>query len=190
MSISVQFQTVMAMTACGALLGMGFDTYHVLTRRGRIPSWLAFILDILFWVGSMGLVFWILIRVNDGIVRFPIFLGMLFGAWVYFVIGSKKYVQFLHAVIKFLRWLYRTIVRLINILIIRPVLFLYQLIVMLVTFLAGIVMTILGFFWKMIRWISSPFARWGQHLGKRIYKSWAGIWGSWKKWLFSGKKQK
>ncbi|USG65918.1 spore cortex biosynthesis protein YabQ [Brevibacillus ruminantium] len=189
MSIAVQFQTVLAMTACGAILGMGFDTYHVFSRKGKIPVWLSFFLDILFWVGSMALVFWILIQVNDGIVRFPIFLGMLFGAWVYFVIGSKKYIQFLNAVIKFLRWLYRTIVLLIYTLIVRPVLLLYKLIFMVVTFLMTIIMTIFGYVWKLIRFLSSPFARWGQHLGKGIYRKWAGFWGSFKKWLFSGKKK-
>jgi spore cortex biosynthesis protein YabQ len=188
-SIAVQLQTVLAMSVCGALMGMGYDTYHVFTGKGRLPAWVTFFLDILFWVGSMGVVFWVLVRVNDGIVRLPIFIGMLLGAWVYFVIGSKKYVQFLHAVIKFIRWLYRTIVAIINTLIVRPVLLLYKLVFMLVTFLLTIVTTIFGYGWKIIRTLTSPFARWGQQLGKNIFGKWAGFRSHWKKWLF-GKKQK
>ena len=189
MSIAFQLQTVLAMSVCGALMGMGYDTYHVFTGKGRLPAWVTFFLDILFWVGSMGVVFWVLVRVNDGIVRLPIFIGMLLGAWMYFVIGSKKYVQFLHAVIKFIRWLYRTIVAIINTLIVRPVLLLYKLVFMLVTFLLTIVTTIFGYGWKIIRTLTSPFARWGQQLGKNIFGKWAGFRSHWKKWLF-GKKQK
>lgn len=189
MSISVQLQTILAMSACGALMGMGFDTYHVFKGKGRFPPWLVFLLDVLFWVGSMALVFFLLVRVNEGVVRFPIFLGMFFGAWGYFLIGSKKYIQFLMTVIKFCQWLYRTVVNLIDMLIVRPVLFLYRLVWMLLAFLFSVLMTILGFFWRIVKFLTSPFARWGQNMGKRIHYKGKGIWTNWKNWLHSKKKQ-
>lgn len=189
MSIAVQFQTVLVMSACGALMGMGYDTYHVFTGRSRLPTWLLFVFDVLFWLGSMGLVFFILVKVNDGIVRFPIFIGMLFGAWVYFVIGSKKYIQFLRAVIKFCKWLYRTILRVIDLLVIRPILFVYRLVFMLLAFLYAAVMTVFGFGWKLARFAASPFARWGRHLGKKMYRKSTGFWTNWKNWFHSKKKQ-
>jgi spore cortex biosynthesis protein YabQ len=188
-SIAVQFQTVLVMSACGVLMGMGYDTYHVFTGKSRFPAWLVFFLDVLFWLGSMGLVFFILVKVNDGIVRFPIFIGILFGAWVYFVIGSKKYIQFLMGVIKFCKWLYRTILRVIDILVIRPILFIYSLVFMLLAFLYSVVMTVLGFGWKLVRFAASPFARWGQHLGKKMYRKSTGFWTNWKNWFHSKKKQ-
>jgi spore cortex biosynthesis protein YabQ len=188
-SISVQLQTVLAMSACGALMGMGFDTYHVFKGKSRFPPWLVFLCDVLFWVGSMALVFFILIRVNDGVVRFPIFLGMLLGAWGYFVIGSKKYIQFLLAVIKFCQWLYRTVLMLIDTMIVRPILFLYKLVWMLLTFLFSILMTILSFLWKTVKFLTSPFARWGQNMGKRIHRKGTGIWTTCKNWLLAKKKK-
>lgn len=189
MSIHVQLQTVLAMSACGALMGMGFDTYHVLKGKSRFPPWLVFLLDVLFWIGSMALVFFILIRVNDGVVRFPIFLGMLLGAWGYFAIGSKKYIQFLLAVIKFCQWLYRTGLMLIDTLIVRPILFLYRLVWMLLTFLFSILITIGSFLWRTIRFFTSPVTRWSRNMVKRICRQGTGIWTACKNWLHARKKK-
>jgi spore cortex biosynthesis protein YabQ len=188
-SIAVQLQTVLVMSVCGALMGMGYDTYHVFKGKSRFPPWLLFLLDVAFWLCSMAVVFVVLVRVNDGVVRLPIFLGMLLGAWVYFLIGSKKYIQFLLAVIKFCKWLYRTVLLLIDTLIVRPVLFVYRLVWTLLTFLFSGLMTILTFLWKVVRFLSSPFARWGQNMGKRIHRKGKGIWTNWKNWLHSKKKQ-
>jgi spore cortex biosynthesis protein YabQ len=188
-SIGVQLQTVMAMLTCGALMGMGFDTYHVFKGRSRLPGWVVFIFDLLFWVGSMGLVFLILIKVNDGLIRFPIFFGVIIGAWVYFLIGSKKYIHFLNRVIKFSQWLYRATLTVIDIILIRPILFFYRVILMLLTFLYSVLLAILGFLWKVTRFLTSPFARWGQHLGKKMFGKTTGFWKNWKNWFHSKRKQ-
>ena len=110
-----------------------------------MPLWLVFFFDVLFWVGSMGAVFWILVKVNDGIIRFPIFFGMIFGAWLYFLLGSKKYILFLNRMIKFCQWLYRTVIQIIDTLVVRPVLFIYRVILMVLAFLYSMLLMILGF---------------------------------------------
>jgi hypothetical protein len=135
-------------------------------------------------------VFVVLVRVNDGIVRLPIFLGMLLGAWIYFLTGRKKYIQFLLAVIKFCKWFYQTMLLLINTLFVRPILFLFRLVWMILAFLFSGLMTILTSLWKVMRFLVSPFAKWGHQLGKRIQRKGKGIWSHWKKWLHSKKKQK
>lgn len=177
------------MFTCGALMGMGFDTYHVFKDKSRMPIWMVFLFDVIFWVGSLGLTFWILVKVNDGMIRFPVFFGMIVGAWVYFYLGSKKYIHFLHRVIRFSQWLYRTSLLVIHTLLVRPILFLYRLILMLLTFIYGILMGILGFLWKVTRFVTSPFARWGQDLGKKIAGRATGFWNYGKKWFPSKKKR-
>lgn len=189
MSVSVQLQTVAFMSLCGALMGIGFDTYHVFKGKGRFPPWLVFLLDVIFWVLSVAVVFFVLIRVNDGIVRFPIFIGMLAGAWFYFLLGSKKYIQFLLTMIKFTQWLYKTTLKLIDIFIVRPVLFIYKIIWMLLTFLFSIFMTIFTFLWRVLRVLASPFAKWGRMFGKSIGTRATGIWKNMKKWIRPRKKQ-
>jgi len=182
-SIGTQLQTVMAMLTCGALMGMGFDTYHVFKGKSRLPGWIVFICDLLFWLGSMALVFLILVKVNDGFIRFPIFFGVIIGAWLYFVVGSKKYIHFLHRVIEFSQWLYRTILLVIDTLLVRPILFFYRAILMLLAFLYSVLLWIIGFVWKLTRFVTSPFARWGQHLGKKMFGKTKGFWKNWKNWF-------
>jgi spore cortex biosynthesis protein YabQ len=189
-SIAVQIQTVLIMSVCGALMGMGYDTYHVFKGNSRFPKWLVFLLDVAFWLCSMAAVFVVLVRVNNGVVRLPIFLGMLLGAWLYFLIMSKKYIHFLLTVIKFCKWFYQTLLHVIDTLIVRPILFLYRLVWMLLAFLFSGIMTILTFLWKVVRFLTSPFARWGQNMGKRIQRTGKGFWSSWKNWIHSKKKQK
>lgn len=183
MSIAVQLQTILAMSLCGAVMGMGYDTYHVFRGKGRFPPWLVFLFDVMFWVASMGLVFVILVQVNDGIVRVPIFIGMLLGAWIYFILGSKSYIQFLLTVIKFSNWLYQTILMVLDTVIVRPILFLYRLVWMLLMFLFSIFMTIANFLSKLLRILTAPFARWIRNMGKRIQGAGKGIWTNLKKWL-------
>ncbi|WP_139492584.1 spore cortex biosynthesis protein YabQ [Brevibacillus dissolubilis] len=175
MSIVVQIQTVAYMLLCGTLMGMGFDTYHVFKNKGRFPLWVVFILDLAFWLSSVGLVFYVLVSVNNGVVRFPIFLGMLIGAWFYFLLGSKKYIQFLNTMIKFSIWLYQTILRIIDILIVKPIQFIFQMIWMLLVFLFSILVHIGTFIWRIISFIFAPFARWGRNLWNGLTKLWAGF---------------
>ena len=189
MSISVQLQTVLAMFTCGALMGMGFDTYHVFKGRANMPAWMVFLFDLLFWVGSMGVVFWILVKVNDGTIRFPVFLGMIIGAWLYFLLGSKKYIHFLHRMIKFSQWLYSTTLLVLDTLFVRPVRFLYRVILMLLMFVWSALLAVFGFIWKVMRFVTSPFARWSQHFGKKIAGKTTGFWERGKKWFHTRKKR-
>ncbi|MGC5326808.1 spore cortex biosynthesis protein YabQ [Brevibacillus sp. SYSU BS000544] len=183
MSISVQLQTVVSMALCGCLMGVGFDTYQYFRDKARFPVWLTFILDLFFWMASIGVIFYVLVEVNQGIVRFPIFISVLVGAWLYFLLGSKTYIQFLIAVIKFCRWLYSTILLIIDILLVRPFMFIYRLIYMIVAFILSVMLTIGGYLWRVILWISSPFATWGQRLGKSISSQIKGFWKQTKNWI-------
>lgn len=170
-------------------MGIGFDTYSYFREKGRFPRWLTFILDLSFWLASIAVVFYVLVEVNQGIVRFPIFFGILVGAWVYFVLGSKTYIQFLVTVIKFAQWLYKTILAIVEALVIRPILFLYRIIFMIVTFILSLFMTIGRTIWKMILFISSPFAKWGQSLGKSMHQQGRGIWHHIKNWINNKRKK-
>lgn len=189
MSIGVQLQTFASMALCGCIMGIGFDTYQYFRTKGRFSRWLTFILDLLFWFSSIGVVFYVLVVVNQGIVRFPIFIGILIGAWGYFVLGSKTYIQFLITVIKFVKWIYQTILTILDILLIRPILFLYRIIFMIVTFILSILTTIGSYIWRVTLFISSPFAKWSQSLGKRFHQYGRGIWQQTKNWINNKRKK-
>lgn len=188
MSIGVQFQTLFSMAVCGLLMGMGYDTYQVFRQKGRFPAWLVFLLDVAFWLVSVWFVFWILAYVNNGVVRFPIFLGLFGGAWLYFLLGSKMYIRFLQAAIRFCQWLYRTVLLIFDTLIVRPVLFVYRVIGMLLAFVLQIVMTILQFIWKIVQIPIAPVRKWGHNVSRKIHHRGKGFWTNVKNWLRSRKK--
>lgn len=183
MSISVQLQTIGFMLACGCLMGMGFDTYHVFKNRGRFPRWIVFLLDVLFWLTSIYLVFYVLIKINDGIVRFPVFLGLLAGAWLYFLLGSKNYIQFLQAVIQFSIRLYRLLVRILDLLLVGPIRFLFRIVWMILTSLFSLLIALGRMVWRAVLLLSMPAARLGRRAGRTFRTRTAGIWNITKKWL-------
>jgi len=170
-------------------MGMGFDTYQVFRGKARFPAWLVFFTDLAFWLASVVGIFWVLVRVNDGVVRFPIFIGMLAGAWLYFWAGSKHYIRFLLAVIRFCKWLYRTILLMIDTCIVRPILFLYRMILTLVGFLLSLIFMVLQFVWRILSWPFRPLLRWGHQLGKKTQRKGKGIWQQMANWLRSRTKK-
>jgi len=188
-SITVQLQTIAAMSACGALMGMGFDTYQLFRRKRRVPAWLVFLLDLGFWLTSAFLVFAALQQLNDGIVRWPLFLAMLAGAWVYFVLGRKMYTALLIAVIRFIKWLYHTILTVINVLLVQPILFCYRLIAALVGFLLSLLLGMGTISWKIVLFVANPFAKWGRHIGKGFGRAGAGARTRIENWWLRRKKR-
>lgn len=188
MSIATQLQTVAFMCACGALMGTGYDTYQVFRGKISIPRWLIFLCDLAFWIASAGMVFIILVKVNDGIVRFPVYLGVIVGAWLYFVVGSKYYIQFLLAVIRFSQWLYRLIVRILDIFLVKPIQFFYRLIVMIIGFILTIIVTILRIVWKIIHFLLYPFIVIWQKMAKRLHVPFQKYWLLLKQWIHKPKK--
>ncbi|WP_232699029.1 spore cortex biosynthesis protein YabQ [Brevibacillus daliensis] len=188
MSIHIQLQTMAFMALCGVLMGMGFDTYHVFKNKGRFPLWVVFILDILFWLTSIGVVFYVLVVVNGGIVRFPIYFGLIIGAWIYFLLVSKTYIQFLLAVIKWAIRIMNFSVKVIDMLLVRPLELIFRFFWISLVFLFSFVVKFLVVLWKIITFPMSPFVRWGRKLWKRIEPKIAGLKGIVKKWISKSKK--
>ncbi|AIG24500.1 spore cortex biosynthesis protein YabQ [Brevibacillus sp. 7WMA2] len=189
MSISIQFQTMAFMSLCGIFMGMGFDTYHVIKGKGRFPLWAVFILDLLFWLSSVGIVFYVLVWVNDGIVRFPIYLGIIIGAWLYFLIGSKVYIRFLLTVLEWSIWVFQISVKFIDFLLIKPIEIIFHFIWIILGFLFTVLAKIGLFIWRIISWPLSPFVPWGRNLWKSIRGKMAGAKEKLKKWFTKENKE-
>lgn len=137
-------------------MGMGFDSYQVFRGKIGFPRWLIFLCDLFFWLASVGMVFIVLVKVNDGIVRFPVYLAVIVGAWLYFLLGSKYYVQLLLAMIKFSQWLYRVVMRILDLLIVKPIGFVYRVIAMIIGFLFSIILMISRTIWKIVLFLLHP----------------------------------
>ena len=74
--------------ALGALLGLVYDGMRTLRRSIRLPA-LAFVLDVVFWLGTVAALFALTLLRDNGEVRIYHMLAFLLGGGLYFVTLSK-----------------------------------------------------------------------------------------------------
>jgi spore cortex biosynthesis protein YabQ len=170
-SIQTQLVTMALMVACGMTMGLLYDTYRVMKGQTGIRGWLVIICDLLFWASCTFLVFGTLLRINEGIVRVYLFLGMGIGAWLYFVIFQAVYVKWFLRLINLVKAIYRFIVRTIHVLIIMPIIFLYKTILAIIIGITLFIWRIFLFLYNILHRMFSPVGRQLHKQGTRIYSS-------------------
>jgi spore cortex biosynthesis protein YabQ len=159
MSLQIQFLTLSLMACSGVVLGIAYDFIEVLVREFRIKRWVSAIIDIGYWLAATLFVFQVLVYANYGQVRIFIFIGLLLGVMFYFYIWSR-YVRLtitwvIHFIVRLLQWL----IRIVRLLIIRPILYLYRLLLI-----------VLGFFMGVSMFIAKIMVQWFRHVWKWIMK--------------------
>jgi spore cortex biosynthesis protein YabQ len=155
MSLSVQFLTTLAMIAMGIEIGAALDTYKRFINRRK--SILLFLNDFLFWVCQGLLVFLALIEVNEGELRFFIFIALLCGFAAYQSLFKKMYLSLLEWIIRVVLKTYHVTKRIIEVLVVKPIIWLLQLTFALCMMLGKViykVFSVIGlFFYRIIRWL-------------------------------------
>lgn len=159
-----------AMMLSGASLGLLFDGYRVLSGELRFPRWIIPPLDILYWAVGMIAVFRVLFLSNGGEVRIYVFLALMIGVSFYFALLSDVFVKAIRWSVGRIKALIRTLIRLGDLLIVRPLIALYRLVIVILGFLAALsiflgklVLQLLYPLWKIALWIGRP-------LGRRVYR--------------------
>lgn len=156
MSLTVQFYTMLAMVGMGSYFGAALDTYSRLFNRSKRNVIVRGINDILFWIVQALITFYILYLVNNGEIRFYIFLALLCGFAFYQSLLKNLYNRLLEWLIQLLVRIYRLGVKLFSNVIIKPVVmfftFIFTIIVALGKFTLQMflfLVKILGFFLKL-----------------------------------------
>jgi spore cortex biosynthesis protein YabQ len=121
MTLSTQFMTMLAMISMGAFFGAALDTYNRFLQRRKRKSWLVFINDILFWIFQGLLIFFILFHVNQGELRFYIFLALLCGFAAYQSMLKQLYLKCLEKLISIVISVFRFTVKLVHLLVYKPI---------------------------------------------------------------------
>lgn len=142
MTLSTQFYTLLAMICMGGWLGASLDTYQRFLNRSRRKYFFVFINDILFWIVQGLLFFYTLLLVNEGELRFYVFIAILCGFAAYQSLIKSFYVKALEHIIQAFIRLYEFLLRTGELLIVRPIKMLYQLIIVI---LLGILNVLLIF---------------------------------------------
>ncbi|WP_309122871.1 spore cortex biosynthesis protein YabQ [Paenibacillus sp.] len=166
MTLSAQFLTMAAMMLSGAALGLLFDGYRVLSGELRFPRWIIPPLDILYWAVGTVAVFRVLFLSNGGEVRIYVFLALMIGVSFYFALLSDVFVNVIRWSIGRIKALIRMLIRLGDLLVVRPLIALYRLAIVILGFLAALsiflgklVLQLLYPLWKITLWIGRPLGR-------------------------------
>ncbi|MEB1809626.1 MAG: spore cortex biosynthesis protein YabQ [Bacillaceae bacterium] len=164
MSLTIQFYTMLSMVAAGTWLGASIDTYRRFARQPRPKwSWMTIFNDFLFWLIQGLLIFYVLLKVNEGEMRFYIFLALICGYAAYQALFQRIYLRSLETCIRASIAIYRFVRALIISIFINPIKWLLKLLYSLVIMVISLILSILMFIFKVI---FKPLS-W---LGKIVYK--------------------
>jgi spore cortex biosynthesis protein YabQ len=150
MTLSTQFLTMLSMIGMGALFGMMLDTYQRFLQRSKRKHWLIFLNDILFWGLQALLIFYILFLVNQGEIRFYIFIALLCGFAAYQSLFKRFYLRALEMAIASFISLYQFLRKTVLILVFKPALALFQLVIAIILIIGRGLITLVKFIFKVL----------------------------------------
>jgi spore cortex biosynthesis protein YabQ len=153
MTLSTQFLTMLSMVGMGSLFGVMFDTYQRFLKRPNRKSWIVFFNDLLFWILQALLIFYTLFLVNNGELRFYIFIALLCGYAAYQSLFKGIYLRLLELIIRTVIAVYRFIRKTFLLLVYKPVLGLIQLVISIIILLGRGLFTLVKFVFKIILFI-------------------------------------
>ncbi|WP_346207950.1 spore cortex biosynthesis protein YabQ [Caldifermentibacillus hisashii] len=175
MSLTVQFYTMLAMVGMGSYFGVALDTYSRLFNRSKRNVIVRGMNDILFWIVQALITFYILYLVNNGEIRFYIFLALLCGFAFYQSLLKNLYNRLLEWLIQLLVRTYRLGVKLFSNVIIKPVVMFFTFIFTIIVALGKFTLQMFLFFVKILRVllkiVLKPFTYLGKYIWKAVPKS-------------------
>jgi spore cortex biosynthesis protein YabQ len=145
MTLTTQLYTMLAMVGMGGWIGVALDTYGRFLKRPLRARWVVFINDFMFWVVQGLILFYLLLLVNEGELRIYIFLAVLCGYAAYQSLLKGIYIRILERLIQTSLSVYRFILKVCHIMIVKPIVGLVQLIIV-------IILGTLNFLWRLIKW--------------------------------------
>ena len=153
MTLSTQFITLLSMIGMGSLFGAMFDTYQRFLNRPKRKQWIVFFNDLLFWMIQAVIIFYTLFLVNNGELRFYIFLALVCGFAAYQSLFKGIYLHLLEVSIKTTVAVIRFIKKAFHLLIYKPILGLIQLIIIIIISIGRGLLTLVRFMGKVLLFI-------------------------------------
>lgn len=151
MTLTTQFYTMLSMLGMGALFGLILDTYQRFLNRPKRKQWIVFINDVLFWMFQALLVFYALFQVNQGEIRFYIFIALLCGFAGYQGLLKGIYLRVLEFIIYAFVSAFRLTKRMFLLLVFKPVRALFQLAIIIILFLGRGLYALVKFVFKVLQ---------------------------------------
>jgi spore cortex biosynthesis protein YabQ len=153
MTLSTQFSTMLSMIGMGALFGVMFDTYQRFLNRPKRNRLIVFVNDILFWAIQGLLIFYVLFLVNNGEIRFYIFIALLCGFAAYQSLLKKGYLRLLELLIQTVIAIFQFLKKTFLLLIYKPVVNLFRLAIFIIILLGRGLFTLVKFVFKVLLFV-------------------------------------
>lgn len=176
MTLGMQWWTMAAMLLSGVGMGTVFDGYRVVSNELKFPRWWLPVLDVVYWMAAAIAVFRVLYASNYGEVRAYVFIGLAVGVLLYYFLFSKLVTVTVTWIIGAIRKLIAFTLKCLHILVVKPILLLYRLLVVtlgfgsaITIFLLKIVLQLVRPFWHLIVWMLRPALR---PLGRMLLPHW------------------
>jgi|SRR5690625_2208093 len=160
MTLHTQLVTMGAMILGGVYLGLAKDTFQRILTAWRRFIVLRYSLEIIFWLMQTFLLYYVLYRLNGGVLRLYFFIAVAFGFTCYMALFQQIYQ-------KILNWIILCITKL--------AVFLYKIFMMPILFVIKLILRIIQFMLRMLGTITAnlfknivlPIIKW--ILPKKIY---------------------
>lgn len=150
MTLNEQFATMLAMVVAGLWIGLSFSTYHRFVHPRKKWRWIMLITDSVFWALQGLMIFYVLLSVNQGRIRFYIFLAIALGYAMYKALFEKLYLTVLEWLIAVVVQICLFIRKTVLILLIYPIIALLKAVFFLCKITVSFVLNILHFLLKVI----------------------------------------
>ncbi|MDP1383715.1 spore cortex biosynthesis protein YabQ [Priestia megaterium] len=150
MSLNIQLYTMLAMVSMGSGLGASLDTYRYFVNRSKSRPWFVFVNDVLFWMVQALLIFYVLFLVNEGELRLYAFLALFCGFAAYQSLFQSLYLKVLTFTVSSVLSLYRGVLTLSNIFLVKPIRFFIHILVVVALGIYQAVHKLLVFCLKLI----------------------------------------
>ncbi len=174
---------IIGLVFCAFCMGFVFDVYNTVTGASKWLRWLRPGLDVLFWVLSACFVYYVTFLTSGGKLRLYTVLLLLIGYGLYFVILHRLVEGIAFTVLTVLGAIIRFVVRVLNAIVFRPVLFFMKVVWWLVSRLYDLGVWTEDLFVSLLSLIARivwmPFRRFLPHNTKWqqfIAKRWEDFW--------------
>ncbi len=188
------------MLVSGLGMGVVFDGYRVVSNELKFPRWWLPMLDIIYWMAAAVVVFRMLYASNNGEVRAYVFLGLAIGVILYYWLLSKTVIALVKWLIEAVRAMIRLMLKLLDWMIVKPILLLYKMVIVIVgfgtaltIFLLKIVVQLVRPIWLLLLWllrpVTRPMGRWlkpqweSWRVEERLMKGLSAVKSRWNQWF-------
>ncbi|HLR08574.1 MAG TPA: spore cortex biosynthesis protein YabQ [Bacillota bacterium] len=150
MTLDVQFMTIITMVLGGFYLGTAHDTFRRFSIHWRQRTLLMYTLEISFWLIQTLVLFYLLFLVNNGELRFYVFLAVLLGYAAYQALAAPLFKRILERMIYLVKAVWHFVNQVGQALVVTPVKWLVHVLAVFILFLLRLISSICLFLLKLI----------------------------------------